>query len=570
MFQPNYLGLCEKLKFWKFKPNVPTELSQNLGLDSFSAQLLFNRKIETLKQVEIFLNPNHDSLINPYDLPEMELAVERIKTALENNESIGIFGDFDVDGISATAILLSTLNDFGISAFPYIPNRVSEGHGLNRKSLDYFKSKNVSLIITVDCGTTDLDEVSNAKSMGIDVIITDHHLPLESRPNSAALINPNLPESNYSNKNLTGSGTAFKLATAIYNSFKKPIPNTLIQYAALGTISDVGILNPENRFIVSEGITQMRNTQSIGLKALAEKSGTNLNTITSQDAAFKLIPRLNAPGRLENAIIALEILTTTNENTAHKVAIELESLNEKRKSMTSKSIFQARNQTKSNQLGIDIQEIIIVQHNDWHPGIIGLIANQLSEQFSKPAIAIATNGKNSKGSARSVVDFNIIEALKECSDILTKFGGHSKAAGFTIDETFIPELIKRLANTSNQKHSSESKSKFEIECTTTVKEVINHFEFILSLEPFGPGNPTPIFLSQRMKVINAKTVGHTKDHLKMTLSDNEKYYDSIGFGLGNLIGQSNGYIDIIYQISENTWNGMTNFQLIIKDFVKSE
>ena len=562
--------MCENLKFWKFKPNVPTELSQNLGLDSFSAQLLFNRKIETLKQVEIFLNPNHDSLINPYDLPEMELAVERIKTALENNESIGIFGDFDVDGISATAILLSTLNDFGISAFPYIPNRVSEGHGLNRKSLDYFKSKNVSLIITVDCGTTDLDEVSNAKSMGIDVIITDHHLPLESRPNSAALINPNLPESNYSNKNLTGSGTAFKLATAIYNSFKKPIPNTLIQYAALGTISDVGILNPENRFIVSEGITQMRNTQSIGLKALAEKSGTNLNTITSQDAAFKLIPRLNAPGRLENAIIALEILTTTDENTAHKVAIELESLNEKRKSMTSKSIFQARNQTKSNQLGIDIQEIIIVQHNDWHPGIIGLIANQLSEQFSKPAIAIATNGKNSKGSARSVVDFNIIEALKECSDILTKFGGHSKAAGFTIDETFIPELIKRLANTSNQKHSSESKSKFEIECTTTVKEVINHFEFILSLEPFGPGNPTPIFLSQRMKVINAKTVGHTKDHLKMTLSDNEKYYDSIGFGLGNLIGQSNGYIDIIYQISENTWNGMTNFQLIIKDFVKSE
>ena len=562
--------MCEKLKFWKFKPNVPTELSQNLGLDSFSAQLLFNRKIETLKQVEIFLNPNHDSLINPYDLPEMELAVERIKTALENNESIGIFGDFDVDGISATAILLSTLNDFGISAFPYIPNRVSEGHGLNRKSLDYFKSKNVSLIITVDCGTTDLDEVSNAKSMGIDVIITDHHLPLESRPNSAALINPNLPESNYSNKNLTGSGTAFKLATAIYNSFKKPIPNTLIQYAALGTISDVGILNPENRFIVSEGITQMRNTQSIGLKALAEKSGTNLNTITSQDAAFKLIPRLNAPGRLENAIIALEILTTTDENTAHKVAIELESLNEKRKSMTSKSIFQARNQTKSNQLGIDIQEIIIVQHNDWHPGIIGLIANQLSEQFSKPAIAIATNGKNSKGSARSVVDFNIIEALKECSDILTKFGGHSKAAGFTIDETFIPELIKRLANTSNQKHSSESKNKLEIECTTTVKEVINHFEFILSLEPFGPGNPTPIFLSQRMKVINAKTVGHTKDHLKMTLSDNEKYYDSIGFGLGNLIGQSNGYIDIIYQISENTWNGMTNFQLIIKDFVKSE
>ena len=562
--------MCENLKFWKFKPNVPTELSQNLGLDSFSAQLLFNRKIETLKQVEMFLNPNHDSLINPYDLPEMELAVERIKTALENNESIGVFGDFDVDGISATAILLSTLNDFGISAFPYIPNRVSEGHGLNRKSLDYFKSKNVSLIITVDCGTTDLDEVSNAKSMGIDVIITDHHLPLESRPNSAALINPNLPESNYSNKNLTGSGTAFKLATAIYNSFKKPIPNTLIQYAALGTISDVGILNPENRFIVSEGITQMRNTQSIGLKALAEKSGTNLNTITSQDAAFKLIPRLNAPGRLENAIIALEILTTTDENTAHKVAIELESLNEKRKSMTSKSIFQARNQTKSNQLGIDIQEIIIVQHNDWHPGIIGLIANQLSEQFSKPAIAIATNGKNSKGSARSVVDFNIIEALKECSDILTKFGGHSKAAGFTIDETFIPELIKRLANTSNQKHSSESKSKFEIECTTTVKEVINHFEFILSLEPFVPGNPTPIFLSQRMKVINAKTVGHTKDHLKMTLSDNEKYYDSIGFGLGNLIGQSNGYIDIIYQISENTWNGMTNFQLIIKDFVKSE
>ena len=562
--------MCEKLKFWKFKPNVPTELSQNLGLDSFSAQLLFNRKIETLKQVEMFLNPNHDSLINPYDLPEMELAVERIKTALENNESIGVFGDFDVDGISATAILLSTLNDFGISAFPYIPNRVSEGHGLNRKSLDYFKSKNVSLIITVDCGTTDLDEVSNAKSMGIDVIITDHHLPLESRPNSAALINPNLPESNYSNKNLTGSGTAFKLATAIYNSFKKPIPNTLIQYAALGTISDVGILNPENRFIVSEGITQMRNTQSIGLKALAEKSGTNLNTITSQDAAFKLIPRLNAPGRLENAIIALEILTTTDENTAHKVAIELESLNEKRKSMTSKSIFQARNQTKSNQLEIDIQEIIIVQHNDWHPGIIGLIANQLSEQFSKPAIAIATNGKNSKGSARSVVDFNIIEALKECSDILTKFGGHSKAAGFTIDENLIPELIKRLANTSNQKHSSESKSKFEIECTTTVKEVINHFEFILSLEPFGPGNPTPIFLSQRMKVINAKTVGHTKDHLKMTLSDNEKYYDSIGFGLGNLIGQSNGYIDIIYQISENTWNGMTNFQLIIKDFVKSE
>ena len=562
--------MCEKLKFWKFKPNVPTELSQNLGLDSFSAQLLFNRKIETLKQVEIFLNPNHDSLINPYDLPEMELAVERIKTALENNESIGIFGDFDVDGISATAILLSTLNDFGISAFPYIPNRVSEGHGLNRKSLDYFKSKNVSLIITVDCGTTDLDEVSNAKSMGIDVIITDHHLPLESRPNSAALINPNLPESNYSNKNLTGSGTAFKLATAIYNSFQKPIPNTLIQYAALGTISDVGILNPENRFIVSEGIIQMRNTQSIGLKALAEKSGTNLSTITSKDAAFKLIPRLNAPGRLENAIIALEILTTTDENTAHKVAIELESLNEKRKSMTSKSIFQARNQIKPDQLEIDIAGIIIVQHNDWHPGIIGLIANQLSEQFSKPAIAIATNGKNSKGSARSVVDFNIIEALKECSDILTKFGGHSKAAGFTIDEIFIPELIKRLSNTSNQKSSSESKSKFEIECITTVKEVINHFEFILSLEPFGPGNPTPLFLSQRMKVLNAKTVGHTKDHLKMTLSDNEKYYDSIGFGLGNLIDQSNGHIDIIYQISENTWNGMTNFQLIIKDFVKSE
>lgn len=555
---------------WNFKPIAPQELSDNFGLDNFSTQLLFNRKIKTAKQVETFLTPSPKSLIDPYDLPEMKLAIKRIHTAIENSEHIGIFGDFDVDGISATAILLTTLNDFGISTFPYIPNRISEGHGLNFKALDFFKSNQVSLIITVDCGTTDIKEVSHAKSMGIDVIITDHHLPQENRPDSAALINPNLPESQYSNKSLTGSGTAYKLASAIYHSFEKPLPNNLIQYAALGTISDVGILNPENRFIVSEGIRHMRKTQSLGLKAIAQKSGTHLHSLNSQDASFKLIPRLNAPGRLENALASLEILTTENKTTAQKLATHLESLNDKRRSLTSKSMLQALHQSKTEYPDISQKEIIVVQHNEWHPGIIGLIANQLSERFSKPAIAIAKNGASSKGSARSVIDFNIIHALNNCSDILTKFGGHSKAAGFTIEENLIPELIDRLTQTTTQSPPSNNATTFEVECTTSVQEVINHFEFIGSLEPFGPSNPTPIFLSKRMKVIESKTVGTTKDHLKMTLSDNEKYYDSIGFGLGNLINQSNGYIDILYQISENTWNGMTNFQLIIKDFAISD
>ena len=559
------------LKQWKSKPLAPEELSNILHLDQFSTQLLFNRQIRTIEQVESFINPTSASLVDPYDLPEMELAVKRLKNAVENMERIGIFGDFDVDGISAAAILITTLKDFGISVSPYIPNRLYEGHGLNLKALDFFKAQEVSLIITVDCGTTDLIEVSNAKSMGIDVIITDHHLPLENRPNSDALINPNLPESQYSNKNLTGSGTAFKLATAVYECHQRKVPKKLLELAALGTISDVGILNSENRYIVSEGIKLMKNTQLQGLRAISKNCGTNLNSLNSQELSFKIIPRLNAPGRLEDPKTALVLLTTNDQKEAKKIALQLESLNEKRKNLTRKSILQALKQSKTDNPEIGLQDIVIVQHPDWHPGILGLIANHLSEHFSKPAMAIALDGESSKGSARSVVNFNIVDALTKCSDILTKFGGHSKAAGFTINENRIPELIKKLTRNSTLLSSNiDDQNSLEIECNTSIREVISHFDFISSLEPFGPGNPTPIFLSKEIRIIESKTVGVNKDHLKMTLSDKETYYDAIGFGIGNLISQATGYIDILYQISENTWNGMTNFQLIVKDFTKTD
>ena len=549
---------------WLLRDFPPFGFARELGLPPFHAHLLYNRGIRTAKDADLFINADERLRHDPASLPEMGRAVARLKNALHHGEHIGVFGDFDADGITGTALLVTGLCELGGKVTPYIPDRVEEGHGLNSNALRQLKGDGVSLLVTVDCGATSIEEVDLAAELGMDTIITDHHSLLPTLPSSYALINPRHPESSYPFPELTGVGMSFKLMEALHEEMGLPWPENLLEFVALGTVADVGPLTGENRFLVRRGLQRINGTPNPGLRALVGNARLNMGTLDTESLSFGIIPRLNVAGRLGDPGVSLELLTTTSDDRARALAADIEVKNRERQFLTRRSVEEAEQQVSALEA---IPNILIVKSEEWIPGILGLVAGRLSEKYYRPAIAVAVGSESSRASARSIPEFDIVSALRQSADLFDRHGGHPQAAGFTIPTDALPQLEQMLGEVArSQLESLELRPTLNIECEVQLSAFsARNLDFIQSLEPFGEGNPAPLFLTRGVRVRDARLVGANRQHLKMRLWQRGTTIDAIAFNLGHMINVAGKPIDVAYTVGLDTWGGHPTLQMTVKD-----
>ena len=559
-----------KYSEWRLLPSETTNGNIDLGLPTVESALLFHRGITTKKDAESFLNPSSSSLNDPYLLPGMTACVSRLQLALKNNEYIGIFGDFDTDGITGTVVLSKGLRDLGGIVFPYVPHRVQEGHGISSESIEFFKDKNVTLLVTVDCGVTSFEEISLAGDAGIQTIVTDHHSPSERLPNAVAIVNPALRDSNYPFDGLTGVGTAFKVIEALFQTYEKSVPEYLYALVALGTISDVGRMRDENRYLARKGIAVMKSLQMPGIDSLIRKAGFSKNRISSENLSFGIIPRINVAGRLEHADLSLRLLMSTDSEESAAIANKLEYLNKKRQVITEKAVSEARNQLIRNNPE-KIPSMIFSGSKTWPAGILGLVAGRLSEEYHRPVIAVSGVGEYLRASARSIPEFNMIEALRTCESVFEKYGGHPMAAGFTIQKDNLREFRQQMSSIADELLGQLCiGSVLEIEHEITPGWLNSEsLKFLSDLEPYGDGNAAPVFMTTGVNVLDARAVGKERDHLKLTVEHKGNLFDAIAFRQGNRLKEARGDLDIAYTGGVNYWKGRESVQLTVQDFRKS-
>lgn len=555
-------------KKWRMTEAPPAGFSQELGLSSFHSHLLYSRGVKARAELAPYLNAERGITYDPMLFPGMNVAVMRLRRAVESGELIGLFGDFDADGITGTALLINALRDIGGSVVPYLPHRVDEGHGLNPDAVHYLKEQGVSLMITVDCGTTSISEVDLAATLGIETIITDHHTLLPTLPAACAILNPNHPDSTYPFLGLTGVGMAFKLVEALYDDMGLPWPEHLLGLVALGTVADVGPLTGENRFFVKRGLEELNKTQNIGIRALAESARLKFGSLDTESLSFGLIPRLNVAGRLGNAGLSLELLTATDSARAHELATQLEHKNSERQTLTEQGMQAANEQLEAQMSGRGLPSILIVKSDDWIPGILGLIAGRLAEQYYRPAIAISTAGELSRASARSIPEFNIIEAIREGQELYIKSGGHHQAAGFTIPTSSLPVLEEKLYAVAAEKlRDVELSPAIDIDCKVPLSMFTReNFDFIQSLAPFGEANRAPIFMTRNVRVVESRQVGSEGRHLKMRVWDDGAAFGAIAFRQGDKIHETQRGVDLVYTVGLDTWGYQPKVQLTVMDF----
>jgi single-stranded-DNA-specific exonuclease len=556
------------IKAWRVLDAAPIGFANSIGLTPFQAQLLYNRGIRKRAEVEPYLTADSRLLNDPMLLPDMDKAVTRLRAALRSGETIGVFGDFDTDGVTGTALLTNALRDMGATVIPYIPDRVDEGHGLNSKALELLRSQGVSLLVTVDCGATSVDEAKLAASLGMDTIITDHHSLLPTLPDACAIINPRRPDSKYPYAHLTGVGMSFKLVQALYEALGRPWPEHLLELVALGTVADVAPLTGENRFLVKKGLESLNRTSNHGLRALAAISGLKLGSLDTESLAFGLIPRLNVAGRLDHANVSLALLTAASAETAERLAGELGRKNMERQSLTEQGFGEAYRQVEARAQSTGVPSIIIVGSKDWMPGILGLIASKLAEHYYRPAIAILLGEEHCRASARSIPEFNVVDALRQNAELFVRFGGHPQAAGFTIRTSCLPDLERRLRALADEKLKDvELTPRIEIESEVTPTTLVgSNFKFIQSLSPFGQENPTPVFLTRSVRILEARQVGGRGQHLKMRVVHNSAVWDAIAFGQGSKMASASRSVDLVYTVGLDTWGARPKLQFTVLDF----
>ena len=560
-------------------PPVPDEVVGALGFSRDQSQLLYNRGLKSRDKAHSFLDSDHTQVCDPFLLPDMDKAVSRIKRAIANGERIGVFGDFDIDGISGTAVAVTGLKRLNASVIPHIPNRnrVEEGHGLNKPAIESLAENGVTLLITVDCGSYDTEEVKFASSLGIDTIITDHHSVLDFPP-ALAFISSNRPDSRYPFRSLAGVGMAYKLMQAVYSESEIDEPDELLEFVALGTVSDVVPLQGENRFFVKEGLSRLNRSRVPGLTALIEASGYKGRQLDTTSLSFGLIPRLNAPGRLydehDARYMALNLMTTPDPENARYIAADMEISNRRRQALTEEGVKQAQAQVVKRWGRSNLPGILMVGHREWRPGIVGLIASKLVDMYHRPAIAVAVGESESRASARTVSGFSIFEPIEVKKELYVKFGGHSQAAGFTIQNQYLKTLADHFEMFSAGLFDGVAQDvPLDIEMKATPSVVAHElFDFTRNLEPFGQSNPQPLFASDQLSVINSIRVGSGR-HLKLNVKDRDgSSWDAIAFRQGERIGQARPGVnlDIAYSMERNTWRGSTSLQLVVEDFGPSE
>lgn len=501
----------------------------------------------------------------------MARTVERIKTALYNQEKILIYGDYDVDGITSTTLLFSALSVFSPNIYYYIPDRFEEGYGISQEGIQFAIKYHISLIITVDCGITSHQEIKQLSDMDIDTIVTDHHEPLGKLPEAYSIINPK--SCDYSFKDLAGVGVAFKLAQALFTVLEKENEAIYehLDLVALGTIADSVPLLGENRILVKYGLSKLINSGKKGLIRLLEHS--NYDNLSSplwvRDISFDLIPILNSTGRIGNPKHAVDLLLTDSSYRANYLVNKMLELNEERKKITQKVLLEAKKMAYEINLK-DNQKILVLSSSNWHPGVIGIVASRIMEEFAKPVIMISVSKGIGKGSGRNQGEFDFSKILPECSDLLLKYGGHQYAAGITISENRIDLFRKKLKRILGDNMNINSHNEPIIKIDTLIaldKMNWGFLNFIEKLRPFGPGNPQPIFGGYEFPLVSWRKVGKEEKHLKLSLGKKGNNLDGIAFQLAErcLNIMSDNTINIAFQLGVNCWNGKESIQLMIKD-----
>ena len=561
--------MIKKWEFYNSDEKLVDEICEKYNLNKVIGKIIVNRHVVNDEDVRIFITPTRDDFHDPFLFKGMDVAVERIIKAINNKEKILIYGDYDVDGITSTTVLKKYLMDRGISVDTYIPNRLHEGYGLNKNAIDTIKERNIDLIITVDCGISAIEEVDYAVSLGMDVIVTDHHEVGEKLPNALAVIDAKRRDNTYPFRSLAGVGVVFKLIQAL--SIKLEIkPEEYLKYLDLvcvGTISDIVPLEGENRTIAKLGLMLIKVTRNLGLRELIKSSG--YKEIDSNTISFGVAPRINACGRMGHEEEALKLFLAEDLESATKITKELNEYNTLRQS-TEKAIYEeAVQQIEKNHL--DENNSIVLGGKGWHHGVIGIVSSKVTDKYYKPSILLSFEDDIAKGSGRSVPGFDLYEGLAKCEDLLEKYGGHSMAVGLTLKKENLEKFKERFEQIAKEKNIKELVPIIYIDDELKLKDI--NMELVKSLsilEPFGEANKVPLFLIRNLKIDSIRALSEGR-HLKLTLRDENFVINAIGFELGYLAEEYRigDRIDVVGTLEINSFNGFSSIQINMKDIRKS-
>ncbi len=560
---------------WHIAPTIPPEAEAALHrFPPVLRSLLYHRGYTTYETARAFLQaeppPGSE---NPFTLQGMEAAVDRLAQAIAHGEPIAVYGDYDADGVTATALLVEVLRGLGATVRPYIPNRFDEGYGLNNDALTTLREEGIRLVVTVDCGIRSLAEADHARSLGLDLIVTDHHLPGPELPRALAVINPKQAGDPYPEKELAGVGLAYKLAQGLMQRLRPDAAEAVRDYldlVALGTVADLAPLVGENRHLVRSGLHRLRQPRRQGVFSLIRVAGLKPERLTATHIGFMLGPRLNAAGRLESALAALNLLLARSPAEAGPLALQLDRQNRERQRLTREV------QEAAERLALDGAEevplVLFAAHPDFNPGVVGLAASRLVERYYRPALVAQRGPEYTKGSARSIPEFHITQALERCAHLLEHYGGHAAAAGFTLRTERVPEFVACLQAIAAEQLADLDlrpvlKADAEVALADLTPELLDALRW---LEPTGFGNPRPRFVVRGVQVLSARAVGNEGSHLKMLISDGRVRYEAIAFRQGHWLGHLPPTVDLLFTFEWNEYNGRRTPQLNVKDIRPSE
>jgi len=568
-------------KIWKIQSPSPyaSQLALETGITQLKAQLLINRDISDKDSAQSFLYPRLTDLLDPMLLKDMDKAVDAILHSIEHNEHIAVYGDYDADGITATAVLLNLFSSMKINASSYIPGRLEEGYGLNMNAVKKLSDRGVRLLITVDCGTANRKEIEFAQDLGVKVVVTDHHqIPKDFKP-ICPVVNPNRSDSSFPFRALAGVGVAFFLAVAIrsalrnrnrFNDTSEPDLKKYLDLVAIGTIGDMVSLTGQNRIIALHGIEAMKKSIWPGIRAMKIMSGVDEKAISSYDLAFRMAPRLNAPGRMGDINAGLLALTTESDSIASEMARELNNMNSLRQSIESE-IFNEIEETIIPGLDLKNRKIIVLSKTGWHKGVLGIVASRILEKYRRPCLLLSVDGDKATGSGRSIDGFNLFKALSRMEHLLEKFGGHYHAAGCTVKTSDIDEFQKGLERFALEELKEEDIiPSLRVDAEITLADLtLESVTEIRTLEPFGSGNPDPLYYSEGLLVLDSRVVGDK--HLMLRVRQGSNTLDAMGFNFACLHPLKQKTVNMVHCPEINAWNGNKKVRLRIVDMeIKGE